>query len=89
MSDVFVGTTLTALDDLQQMHTYLLIATIIVMVAVVLIVLIPFRKRLLGESVKLAGLLSQLPQVRGTPEGGRSYDVATQLLCVFLFGEVV
>lgn len=65
VSDAFVGTTMTALDDLQQLHTYLLIATIIVFVAVVLVVLVPFRKRLMVESVRLAGLLSQLPQVRG------------------------
>lgn len=64
VSDAFVGTTMTALDELQQLHTYLLIATIIVFVAVVLVVLVPFRRRLVVESVRLAGLLSQLPQVR-------------------------
>jgi hypothetical protein len=64
VSDAFVGTTMTALDELQQLHTYLLIATIVVFVAVVVVVLVPFRKRLMVESVRLAGLLSQLPQVR-------------------------
>lgn len=64
VSDVFVGTTLTALDALQQLHTYLLIATVVVFVAVVLVLLVPFRNRLMTESLRLAGLLSQLPQVR-------------------------
>jgi hypothetical protein len=64
VSNVFVGTTLTALDELQQLHTYLLIASIAVFVAVVVVMLLPFKKRVVMESVRLAGLLSQLPQVR-------------------------
>lgn len=64
VSDVFVGTTLTALDELDLLHTYLLIASIVVFVGLVLLVLVPFKKRLVTESVRLAGLLSQLPQVR-------------------------
>jgi len=63
VSSLFVGTTLTALGDLQQLHTYLLIASIIVFVGLVVFILLPFKKRLVMESVKLAGLLSQLPQV--------------------------
>jgi hypothetical protein len=64
VSNVFVGTTLTALDELQQLHTYLLIASIAVFVAVVIFMLLPFKKRVVMESIRLAGLLSQLPQVR-------------------------
>lgn len=63
VSNLFVGTTLTALADLQQLHTYLLIASIIVFVGLVFFILLPFKKRLVMESIKLAGLLSQLPQV--------------------------
>lgn len=64
VSNVFVGTTLTALDELQQLHTYLLIASSAVFVAVVVVMLLPFKRRVVMESVRLAGLLSQLPQVR-------------------------
>jgi hypothetical protein len=63
VSDVFVGTTIKALEELHMLHTYLLIASIVVFVAVVVGMLVPFRKKLLHESKKLAGLLSQLPQV--------------------------
>jgi hypothetical protein len=63
VSDVFVGTTIKALEELQMLHTYLLVASIVVFVAVVVVMLVPFRKKLLHESKKLAGLLSQLPQV--------------------------
>jgi hypothetical protein len=64
VSNAFVGTTLTALDELQQLHTYLLIASIALFVGLVVIMLMPYQKRLVMESVRLAGLLSQLPQVR-------------------------
>lgn len=61
---MFVGTTLNALSSLQQLHTYLLIASMAIFVGVVVVMLLPFKRRLVTESVKLAGLLSQLPQVR-------------------------
>jgi hypothetical protein len=63
-SDLFVGTTLTALEALQQLHTYLLAASLLLFGGLLLLLLLPFRRRLVMESLRLAGLLSQLPQVR-------------------------
>lgn len=63
-SDTFVGTTLNALGQLQTLHTILLLVTLGLLAWLVLALLLPFRRQLLSESVRLAGLLSQLPQVR-------------------------
>jgi hypothetical protein len=63
-SDTFVLTTLNALGSLQTLHTILLIVTLGILAYLVLVLLVPFRRQLLTESNRLAGLLSQLPQVR-------------------------
>jgi hypothetical protein len=60
-----VLTTLSALGSLQTLHTILLICTLGILGYLVLALLVPFRRQLLTESNRLAGLLSQLPQVRG------------------------
>jgi hypothetical protein len=63
-SDTFVATTLNALGKLQTLHTILLVCTLGILGYVVLLLLVPFRRQLISESHRLAGLLSQLPQVR-------------------------
>jgi hypothetical protein len=63
-SDTFVATTLNALSKLETLHAILLVCTLGILGYTVLLLLVPFRRQLLAESHRLAGLLSQLPQVR-------------------------
>lgn len=62
--DLFVNTTLKALGQLKQLHTILLLCTLAIMGVLALLLLIPFKRQLIEESARLAGLLSLLPQVR-------------------------
>lgn len=61
--NVFVEATLDALQQLEQVHDFLLAGTMVVLLVQICGMLIPFRKQLLRESFQLAGLLSMLPQV--------------------------
>eukprot|EP00775_Hariotina_reticulata_P013181 gene13181-13312_t len=60
--NVFVEATLDALQQLEQVHDFLLAGTIVVLLVQICAMLIPFRRQLLRESFQLAGLLSMLPQ---------------------------
>lgn len=63
-SNMFVQTTLNALSQLSEVHAILLALTVVILAVHVLLLLVPFRRHVLQESMRLAGLLSLLPQVR-------------------------
>jgi hypothetical protein len=65
--DVFVEATLTALQQLEQVHNILLVGTMVVLLVQICCMLVPFRRQLVRESLQLAGLLSMLPQVSRLP----------------------
>eukprot|EP00879_Flechtneria_rotunda_P022137 GHRR01023358.1.p1 GENE.GHRR01023358.1~~GHRR01023358.1.p1 ORF type:complete len:763 (+),score=195.35 GHRR01023358.1:255-2291(+) len=59
---LFTDTTLRALDLVQKLHAILLAITIGTLVLLLIALLLPFKRQLVTESRRLAGLLSQLPQ---------------------------
>lgn len=65
--DVFVEATLSALQQLEQVHDILLAGTMVVLLVQICCMLVPFRRQLVRESLQLAGLLSMLPQVSRLP----------------------
>jgi hypothetical protein len=60
-SDMFVQHTINRFEQVKMLHIILLVATLVLMLAFLLLLFRPYYRKLHAESKTIAGLLSQLP----------------------------